>query len=82
MKQLIKDFKGFALSGNVLDLAIGVIISLFSAITVTRTFLRLAMSTPLARPLWLWTDDTPDAETPMSTQGVPGLEGMEGAENA
>ncbi|TAK62786.1 MAG: protein translocase subunit SecD [Dehalococcoidia bacterium] len=66
--------KGFSLT-----LAIGVIISLFSAITVTRTFLRLAMSTPLARPLWLWTDDTPDAETPMSTQGVPG---MEGAENA
>jgi large conductance mechanosensitive channel len=26
MKQLIRDFKGFALSGNVLDLAIGVII--------------------------------------------------------
>lgn len=26
MKQLLKDFKGFALSGNVLDLAIGVII--------------------------------------------------------
>jgi large conductance mechanosensitive channel len=26
MKQLIKDFRGFALSGNVLDLAIGVII--------------------------------------------------------
>ncbi len=69
--------KGFSLT-----LAIGVIISLFSAITVTRTFLRLAMSTPLARPLWLWTDDKPDAETPMSTRGVPGLEGMEGAENA
>lgn len=66
--------KGFSLT-----LAIGVIISLFSAITVTRTFLRLAMSTPLARPLWLWTDDKPDAETPMSTRGVPG---MEGAENA
>lgn len=26
MKQLIKDFKGFALSGNVVDLAIGVIL--------------------------------------------------------
>ena len=66
--------KGFALT-----LAIGVIISLFSAITVTRTFLRLAIGTPLARPLWLWTDDKPDIETPMSTRGVPG---MEGAENA
>ena len=66
--------KGFALT-----LAIGVMISLFSAITVTRTFLRLAMSTPLARPLWLWTDDKPDADTPISTRGVAG---MEGAENA
>jgi preprotein translocase subunit SecD len=66
--------KGFALT-----LAVGVIISLFSAITVTRTFLRLAMGTPLARPLWLWTDDRPDADTPMSTSGVVG---MEGAENA
>ncbi|HYM16717.1 MAG TPA: protein translocase subunit SecD [Dehalococcoidia bacterium] len=64
--------KGFALT-----LAIGVIVSLFSAITVTRTFLRLAIATPLARPLWLWTDDTPDAETPMSTRGVPGAEGAD-----
>ena len=61
--------KGFALT-----LAIGVIISLFSAITVTRSFLRLAIATPLARPLWLWTDDKPDAETPMSTRGVTGME--------
>ena len=49
--------KGFALT-----LAIGVVVSLFSAITVTRTFLRLAIGTPLARPLWLWTDDKPDAD--------------------
>ena len=60
--------KGFALT-----LAIGVVISMFSAITVTRTFLRLAMGTPLARKLWLWTDDKPDAE-PMSTLGLPGAE--------
>jgi preprotein translocase subunit SecD len=66
--------KGFALT-----LAIGVIISLFSAITVTRTFLRLAIATPLARPLWLWTDDKPETDMPMSTRPVPG---MEGAENA
>ncbi len=66
--------KGFALT-----LAIGVVISLFSAITVTRTFLRLAIATPLARPLWLWTDDKPDAETPMSTRPMPGMEGVENA---
>jgi preprotein translocase subunit SecD len=47
--------KGFALT-----LAIGVIISLFSAITVTRTFLRMAMGSPLSRALWLWTDDRPE----------------------
>jgi preprotein translocase subunit SecD len=67
--------KGFSLT-----LAIGVVISLFSAITVTRTFLRMAISTPLARPLWLWTDDKPDEETPMSTRGVPGLEEVEAAD--
>ena len=44
--------KGFALT-----LAIGVVISMFSAITVTRTFLRLATSTPLRHARWLWTDD-------------------------
>jgi preprotein translocase subunit SecD len=60
--------KGFALT-----LAIGVVISMFSAIIVTRTFLRLAMGTPLARKLWLWTDDKPDAE-PMSTLQMPGAE--------
>ena len=62
--------KGFALT-----LAIGVLVSLFSAITVTRIFLRMAIATPLARPLWLWTDDKPDAETPMSTRAVTGMEG-------
>lgn len=61
--------KGFALT-----LAIGVLVSLFSAITVTRTFLRVAIATPLARPLWLWTDDRPDEDTPMSTRGVAGME--------
>jgi preprotein translocase subunit SecD len=66
--------KGFALT-----LAIGVIISMFSAITVTRTLLRLAIATPLARPLWLWTDDKPDIDTPMSTRGVPGAEAVERA---
>jgi preprotein translocase subunit SecD len=66
--------KGFALT-----LAIGVLVSLFSAITVTRTFLRLAIATPLARPLWLWTDDKPDAETPMSTSPARGMEPVENA---
>jgi len=39
--------KGFALT-----LGIGVLVSLFSAITVTRTFLRLLVNTPMARNRW------------------------------
>ncbi len=51
--------KGFALT-----LAIGVIISLFSAITVTRTFLRIATATPLRHWRWLWTDDKVEDAVP------------------
>jgi preprotein translocase subunit SecD len=51
--------KGFALT-----LAIGVVISLFSAITVTRTLLRLSIATPLRHPLWLWTDDKREDQVP------------------
>ncbi len=65
--------KGFALT-----LAIGVVVSLFSAITVTRTFLKIAMATPLARALWLWTDDRPDVDE----RTAPALAPLEAAENA
>ena len=41
--------KGFALT-----LAIGVGISMFSAITVTRTFLKMVLGTPLAKNHWLF----------------------------
>jgi protein-export membrane protein SecD/preprotein translocase SecF subunit len=41
--------KGFALT-----LAIGVTISMFSAITVTRTFLKMIVGTPIARNGWLF----------------------------
>jgi preprotein translocase subunit SecD len=58
--------KGFALT-----LAIGVVVSMFSAITVTRTFLRMTMGTPLARRLWLWTDDRPEDEAPLRTMPSP-----------
>jgi preprotein translocase subunit SecD len=44
--------KGFALT-----LGIGVLVSMFSAITVTRTFLRLTIGTPLARRLGWWVPD-------------------------
>jgi preprotein translocase subunit SecD len=41
--------KGFALT-----LAIGVVVSLFTAITVSRTFLRLLVNTEYAKNLWLF----------------------------
>ena len=51
--------KGFALT-----LAIGVVVSMFSAITVTRTFLNVASAIRPLRKLWLWTDDTPEDAIP------------------
>ncbi|HXG42546.1 MAG TPA: protein translocase subunit SecD [Dehalococcoidia bacterium] len=48
--------KGFALT-----LAIGVLVSMFSAITVTRTYLRALVGTPLARNLWLFGAERPRA---------------------
>ncbi|HEU4758651.1 MAG TPA: protein translocase subunit SecD [Dehalococcoidia bacterium] len=56
--------KGFALT-----LAIGVLLSLFSAITVTRTFLRLMVGAPFTRNLWLF-----GAESQVDTRpaGAPG----------
>ncbi|HET6615186.1 MAG TPA: hypothetical protein VFH62_04795, partial [Dehalococcoidia bacterium] len=65
--------KGFALT-----LAIGVIISLFSAITITRSFMRLATATPLRRWLWLWTDDKPEPMTGART--APALPATEVAD--
>ncbi len=44
--------KGFALT-----LALGVAVSMFSAITVTRTFLKMVVGTRLARNHWLWNAD-------------------------
>jgi preprotein translocase subunit SecD len=44
--------KGFALT-----LAVGVGVSMFSAITVTRTFLKMVLGTPLAKRHWLFNAD-------------------------
>jgi preprotein translocase subunit SecD len=52
--------KGFALT-----LAIGVAVSMFTAITVTRTFLRAVVPTPLSRSRWAFHLDT-------ARQGAPG----------
>ncbi len=71
-------FSSSLIKGFALTLAIGVLVSLFSAITVTRTFLRMAMSTPLGRRRWMWTDDRPEDEAPL--RATPGLAGAEVAD--
>jgi preprotein translocase subunit SecD len=60
--------KGFALT-----LAIGVLVSMFSAIMVTRTFLRLTIGTPLARPLGWWAVDVEAARGAAAVAPTPGM---------
>ena len=65
--------KGFALT-----LGIGVLMSMFSAITVTRTFLRLTIGTPLAHRLGWWVPDVAALRVPSTATAasIPGAEGM------
>jgi len=71
-------FDESAIRGFAITLAIGVGVSMFSAITVTRTFMLLAVSQHwLARRLWLFTPDVPDAD-PSDTQAVPAIAGGSG----
>jgi preprotein translocase subunit SecD len=60
--------KGFALT-----LAIGVLVSMFSAITITRTFLRLTIGTPLARHLGWWVPDLAVVRGPAAMVPGPGM---------
>ena len=61
--------RGFAIT-----LAIGVAVSMFSAIVVTRTFLRLLVGTRIARSRWLF-----NAEPPPPRSDADGDEGTEAA---
>lgn len=49
-----EQFNAALVKGFALTLAIGVLISMFSAITVTRTLLRATVNTPLGRSRWLF----------------------------
>ncbi|MEX2159022.1 MAG: protein translocase subunit SecD [Dehalococcoidia bacterium] len=50
-----------AIKGFAITLSIGVIVSMFSAITVTRTFMTFAIRIrPLSRHLWLYVPDLPE----------------------
>lgn len=57
--------KGFALT-----LAIGVGISMFSAITVTRTFLKMVLGTPLAKSHWLFHAEEVRRTTPAGARAA------------
>jgi protein-export membrane protein SecD/preprotein translocase SecF subunit len=57
--------KGFALT-----LIIGVLVSMFSAITVTRTFLRMVLGTPLAKSHFLFNAEEEHRAAPDSAEGA------------
>jgi preprotein translocase subunit SecD len=61
--------KGFALT-----LALGVVVSMFSAITVTRTFLHALVGTNVMRHLWLFGSDV--AEARQTATALGGLRGQ------
>src|SRR5437870_3793976 len=50
-------FGASLVQGFALTLGLGVLISMFSAIVVTRTFLRLLVGSPLANNMWLFAPD-------------------------
>jgi preprotein translocase subunit SecD len=62
--------KGFALT-----LALGVLVSMFSAIFVTRTFLRALIGTNVMQHLWLFGHDVEEARGPRATEPALGRGG-------
>ena len=66
--------KGFALT-----LALGVLVSMFSAITVTRTFLHVLVGSPVMRHLWLFGSDVEQARGAATTRPVAGSEVVGGS---
>ncbi len=71
-------FNESAIKGFAITLAVGVLVSLFSAITVTRTFMHLVISIrPLARRLWLFVPDLPE-DVASHARRVPAMAGGSG----
>jgi preprotein translocase subunit SecD len=60
--------KGFALT-----LALGVLVSMFSAIFVTRTFLRTLIGSNVMQHLWLFGHDVEEARGPRALEASPAL---------
>jgi preprotein translocase subunit SecD len=68
-------FDEAAIKGFAITLAIGVIVSMFSAIIVTRTFMYFIIDfRSIARRLWLFVPDPP-AATPATGRRVPAMAG-------
>ncbi len=57
-----REFSAAPVTGFAIALGIGVLVSMFSAIVVTRTLLRLMIGSPLSRRLWLFAPDLRRAE--------------------
>ncbi len=67
-----------AIKGFAITLAIGVLVSMFSAITVSRTFMRIVVGfRPLGRRPWLFIADLPE-EARRTAQAAPALAGGAG----
>jgi preprotein translocase subunit SecD len=72
-------FNESAIKGFAITLAIGVLVSLFSAITVTRTFMYFVIGIrPLARRLWLFVPDLPEDIRRYAARPVPAIAGGSG----
>ncbi len=69
-------FNESAIKGFAITLAVGVLVSLFSAITVTRTFMYLIINVrPLARQLWLFVPDLPEGMRHARRGPMPAMAG-------
>src|SRR3990172_4188468 len=74
-------FDESAIKGFAITLAIGVLVSMFSAIIVTRTFMQLVIGfRPFARRLWLFVADLPEEMRHTRSGRLPAMAG--GAEPA
>ncbi len=62
-------FGATVIKGFSATLAIGVLVSMFSAIIITRTFLKMVLGTPLARNHWLFNAEEQRRSAPESAEG-------------
>jgi preprotein translocase subunit SecD len=69
-------FGASIIRGFALTLAIGVLVSMFTAIVVTRSLLRLVVSLPAVRNIWLWGVGQEEVVAPVARPGAgPALGG-------